>query len=477
MSTGVFGRMVYGLTAPWVRLAVRVFFRRVEIRGQERVPAEPVLVGANHPNMFLDPLLVGVALYPRQVHFLGKAPLFQIPVAGTLLRWLGVLPVYRRQDFPGKMDQNKAMFSACVQALHDGESIGIFPEGVSAAEPWLQSIKTGAARILLEAADSAPEGRAVYLLPVGLNYQHRTVFRSDVLILFGEPLDPRGYLESYRQDQREAVRQLTADLEESLQGLTRNLARVEDERVVERLEKLYRRNILPVGEDLEERFYLSRNIVDGFEFFRAQRPAEVAAVERKLESYFSGLEAFDLAGAHLSEEYSLGRILLFLVRLLPPLVLAAPPALYGTLQGFLPYNLTDPLARRGGPGPEELATRKVIGGALLFALFYGLQTLAVLAWLGPLWAVAYLGTLIPTGLLGVWWVERMRSLFRHGRTFLLFVRRRGFRERLARLRQELLRDLEALSEEYLRVRERAETAEDMEEGSSKVEDLEGGGSA
>lgn len=465
MATRLFESLFYRMLSPVVRLGVAVFFRRVEVRGRENVPSEPVIVGANHPNMFLDPLLMGAALYPRQVHFLAKAPLFRVPVAGTMLRWMGVLPVYRKQDFPEKMDQNQAMFEACVGALHRGESIGIFPEGVSAAEPWLQPLKTGAARILLDAASTAPGEVTPRLLPVGLNYQHRTVFRSDVLILFGAPLDPRPYLETYAKDQREAVRQLTAALEESLKGLTRNLGRVEDERVVEHLERLYRREILPVGEDLEERFYLSRSIVDGFEYFRTHRPQKVAEVERRLETYFFGLEAFDLAGAHLAEAetYSFGRVLLFLARLLPPLVLAAPLALYGTLMGFLPYNLTDPLARRGNPGPEELATRKVLWGALLFLAFYTLQTgLVFLGW-GPWVALAYLVSLIPCGLLGVWWIQRLQSLVRHGRTTWLFLWRKGFRERMARLRKELIQDLTGLSEEYLRLRENESPTEDREE--------------
>jgi 1-acyl-sn-glycerol-3-phosphate acyltransferase len=475
MSRGVLGHLVYRAVAPLARLAVRAFFRRVEVRGQECIPAGPVVVGANHPNMFLDPLLVGISLYPRQIHFLAKAPLFKIPVAGQLFHLLGVLPVFRKQDDPGKMDQNKGMFSACIEALHAGESIGIFPEGVSAAEPWLQPLKTGAARILLEAAVSAPRGQAMHLLPVGLNYAHRTVFRSDVLILFGPPLDPRDYLDTYQEDPRAAARSLTEDLDKALHTLTCNLARVEDERVIDRLERVYRSDILPVGEDLEERFYLSRNIVDGFEHFRSTSPEKVARVERQLEVYFFGLEAFDLAGAHLANPhgYSLWRVLLFLLRTLPLLVVAAPFALYGTLMGFVPYNLTDPLARRGAPGPEELATNKVLWGAVLFGLFYGLQTLLVLVSLGWPLALGYALTLIPCGLLGIWWIEKLRNLLRHGRTFWLFVRRRGFRERMARIRRELLRELEQLSEEYLRLREKESLAEGEEGDQEEVVAVEG----
>jgi 1-acyl-sn-glycerol-3-phosphate acyltransferase len=451
------GALLYKLATPIVVLVVRVFFRRVEVRGEDRVPSAPIVVGANHPNMLLDPLLVGVALRPRRLHFLAKAPLFKIPGVGWMFRLLGVLPVYRRQDSPGTMDQNDGMFSACVRALHQGRSIGIFPEGVSASEPWLQPIKTGAARILLEASEARPE-KPMFLQPVGLNYEDREVFRSDVLVLFGDPIDPRPYLARYAEDPREAVRDLTRDLEEALRAVTLNVARVEDDRVVTRLERVYQTELMPVGEDLERRFYLSRSIVDGYEHYKVHDPLRVQAVEEKLSRYFFALEALDLAGAHLRDDagYRPGNILLFLVRVVPPLLLAAPLALWGLLNNFLPYNLTDPLARRGDPGPEELATNKVVLGTTLFLLFYAAQALLVYSVTGFTGAAFYLLSLPPCGFVALWWVGRLKAFGKHWRTFVTFLSRSGLRQRMRRDREALLSELESLSEQYLRRRETGE---------------------
>lgn len=452
-------RMVYALASLPVRLAVKVFFRRVELAGEENLPAGPVVLAANHPNMLLDPLLVAVAVYPRKVNFLAKAPLFSIPIVGTVFRTLGVLPVYRKQDFPDQMGQNQSMFQACVDALHRGESIGIFPEGVSASDPRLQPLKTGAARILLEAAADAPPGREPALLPVGLNYGDRTVFRSDVLIVVGPPLDPAPYAGRWAEDPRGAARALTDALEESLEGVLRNLARVEDERVVARLERLYRTELIPVGDDLEERFWLSRSIVDGFEYFRRVEPEKVAAVEARLDQYFFGLDSFDLSGAQLRQGidgYTFGNVARFLLRVVPPLLVTAPLALHGFLGNFLPYNLTDPLARRGGVGPEELATNKVLWGTVLFALFYLLETAWVAHACGNLYALLHLVSLPGTGFVALWWLDQARYLARHARTAGIFVRRSGFRERMERMRQELLDDLQELADRYLHLREKGE---------------------
>ncbi len=63
-------------------LFLRIFFRRVEAAGLERVPAEgPLLVVLNHPNALIDPLFI-LGLAPRPVAFLAKAPLFRMPVLG-----------------------------------------------------------------------------------------------------------------------------------------------------------------------------------------------------------------------------------------------------------------------------------------------------------------------------------------------------------------------------------------------------------
>ena len=72
-----------------VRLALRIFYRRIVYVGLDRVPASaPVLFVLNHPNALVDPLFVLDAVR-RPVHFLAKAPLLGVPVFGRLLRALG----------------------------------------------------------------------------------------------------------------------------------------------------------------------------------------------------------------------------------------------------------------------------------------------------------------------------------------------------------------------------------------------------
>src|SRR5262249_7881938 len=115
--------------------------RGVETRHPERIPARgPVLLCINHPNNLIDSLLVG-SVVERKVHYLATAALFRRPLVARFLRRAGVIPVYRKQDDPGKMDQNTATFAACLETLSQGRLIAIYPEGTTHAEARVQRIK------------------------------------------------------------------------------------------------------------------------------------------------------------------------------------------------------------------------------------------------------------------------------------------------------------------------------------------------
>jgi 1-acyl-sn-glycerol-3-phosphate acyltransferase len=137
------------------RLAGRAvaIFHRFECQGGP-VPDGPVLITANHPNSLLDPLIVFRAS-GRVARPLAKAPLFEQAILGTVLRALGGLPVYRRQDDPAQMHRNDQTFSAAIGALHAGDAVQIFPEGRSHSEPSLVEMRTGAARIAIAAEEAA----------------------------------------------------------------------------------------------------------------------------------------------------------------------------------------------------------------------------------------------------------------------------------------------------------------------------------
>jgi 1-acyl-sn-glycerol-3-phosphate acyltransferase len=116
----------------------RVFFKaffRWHIYNVERVPLEGgVILASNHAS-YVDPPLIGTALW-RHVNFLAREDLFSIPVVGWLLRDWEVVPVDR--DGGGAVG-----LRAILDRLLTGRGIVLFPEGTRTRDGKLQPVRSG----------------------------------------------------------------------------------------------------------------------------------------------------------------------------------------------------------------------------------------------------------------------------------------------------------------------------------------------
>ena len=89
--------MLRTLLKPIARLVLRIFFRHIEIKGCERIATgRPLIFVANHPNVMLDVLLLGVFAPADTLRFIGKSTLFKNPLYAWFLIRLGVIPVIIR---------------------------------------------------------------------------------------------------------------------------------------------------------------------------------------------------------------------------------------------------------------------------------------------------------------------------------------------------------------------------------------------
>lgn len=279
---------------PSVARAAAFVYYRVRYTA-EQVPREgPLLLVANHPNSLLDPMLVAAAAR-RPVRFLAKSPLFGDPKIGWLVKASGAIPVYRRADDPSQMDRNVDMFRAVHAALAEGAAVGVFPEGLSHSEPALAPLKTGAARIALGA--HALTGRAFPIVPVGLVFRHKDVFRSEALVLTGRPvawddLAPRGL------EDGDAVRTLTDRIAEALRTVTVNLERWEDQPLVECAVRVWEaeRGTLPDRAERVARLDVTTRILA--EVRRSEDPA-AALLARDVEAHGRRLRRLGLRPADL----------------------------------------------------------------------------------------------------------------------------------------------------------------------------------
>ena len=200
--------MIQRFVVSLIRMVANTFFRRIDVVGLENIPADgPLIFAGNHPNALMDGWLLTAKCGRWPLHFLANAKLWEYRLMRPLLDVTGAVPVYRREEHDGKVDNQQA-FDKVYEILEAGKFMGIFPEGVSHTESQLIKLKTGTARIALAVAARGKTN--VKIVPCGLNYIHRHRFRSQVLIEFGEPISIGDkWARDYEKDNQATVLQLT----------------------------------------------------------------------------------------------------------------------------------------------------------------------------------------------------------------------------------------------------------------------------
>ena len=310
-----------------VRVLLAVFYRRIDVAGLEHVPARaPLIVAANHQNGLIDPMLLMAAL-PRPLRSLAKSGLFRHPIIAPFLRMARALPVHRRQDAGSDMAGNALTFRAVGEALARGEAILIFPEGVSQPEPTLMTLRTGAARLLLEAeAAGAPP---VTLLPVGLVLTEPGRFRAGrALILVGAAVPTADCVARHRSDPVAAVRTLTDRLAEALR---RQIVEAEDRetlRLMRLMERVWRQES-GTRTDPRSAAWL-QSTARAYRWLRRTAPAEVEDFRREVEEYGDELDRLGVTPETLGRAYAPSIVLRYAAREVLPVVLGLPLALLGT---------------------------------------------------------------------------------------------------------------------------------------------------
>ena len=405
------------------RVALRVFYR-LRVAGARVPRTGPVLLVANHPNSLLDPAAV-VAAAGRPVRFLAKAPLFSDAQVGWLVRGAGAIPVYRPADDPAQVERNRDTFSAVFEALRGGAAVGIFPEGISHSEPALVPIRTGAARIAL----GGGSGSAFPVVPVGLSLREKARFRSEALVLVGEPV-AWDDLAARGPDDKEAVRELTARIERALRGVTVNLRSWEDEPLLEYAQEIF---LAERGSEPgpEGRLRGRQEVAEGLARLRAAEEEEWAPLARQVREHARLLRAAGLRPAQLRQPDA-AEATRWTARTLLAFLLTAPLVVAGTVAFFVPYRLTGALERRARHTPDVAATFKLLVGSALHLAWALLLSLAAGLWLGVAAGILTLIVLPVLGLAALRLLEWLRDARGAVRRFVL--RRR---------RAELIRDLAA----------------------------------
>ncbi|MCE1204610.1 MAG: 1-acyl-sn-glycerol-3-phosphate acyltransferase [Holophagaceae bacterium] len=348
------------------RFLGRIWFRALRCEGPS-LPSGPCLILLNHPNGLLDPL-AAAALLDRRVGWLAKATLWKILPLRPFLAAFRAIPVTRPKDGGATRESILASFQKVHEVLARGGSVAMFPEGVSHTQPDLAPLKTGAARIAL----SSPV--PLSLVPAGLVYGDRGTFRHGALLRLGPPIpfaDLAGQGVTHG-----TVEELTIRIRAALQPLTLHEP---DARCLALAQEVAWLLAEAPGArvDLEALRLRVRALVPRL---GALSTEAFAALEARVHEVQAWLRAKGLRPDQVGHPYPAAEIRRWLpgaaLRLASAVLLLPPGLLF-----WPPYRLAGWLAGRFTDEGDQVATLKLLGGALLFPVWTTLlTTLAGCVW-------------------------------------------------------------------------------------------------
>lgn len=176
--------MIYSILKPLIRVALFFFCRKIYIQNKSLFNLKgPLLLTANHPNSFLDAIIIG-AFFKQPIHFLARGDAFNKPYHRFLLGLLNMIPIYRLSEGKENLVNNNYAFAASKKILENNRIVLIFIEGICLLTNQLQPFKKGAARIALDYQGKNP----LKVLPVGIAYDGFNAWGKTVQITLGNPI-------------------------------------------------------------------------------------------------------------------------------------------------------------------------------------------------------------------------------------------------------------------------------------------------
>ncbi len=193
---------MYKFTANLVKLILKFSGSKARVYDEQNLPKDGGFIIACTHTGYVDILNLGVAVLPREIHFMAKKQLFDIKGLGWLINHLNAFPVDR--DNPGP-----SVIKVPSQLLKEGKIVGIFPSGTRNSEG--SDLKQGAITIAqLSKTQIVP---AAY---VGARNAGDVFKRGKGYLIYGEPF----YVTGKGKEGRE---EFTHHLEHELTALTDEL--------------------------------------------------------------------------------------------------------------------------------------------------------------------------------------------------------------------------------------------------------------
>jgi 1-acyl-sn-glycerol-3-phosphate acyltransferase len=428
------GDWVYAFGRELLNQTCRLYYRRIEVEGRERIPATgPAILVANHPNSVADAFVLASQLTPRKINFIAKDTITRAPALGWMVRQFGLVGVARAMEYESRRElarqRNQAAIHTCIPRLLAGELLAIFGEGISTDARYLHVIRKGAMRFGYAAEKATDFRLGLQWIPVGFTYSAKQHFRSDVLIRVGHPFSLADLDPDPGAHEAIILQSGTQRLQRDLEALIVNIEKEELAALIDKLADLVANPASPLAAQVVRRQRTARAV----SYFNQTRPERLTHLAEALQRYERQLARAELSDDVVRQRHPLPVVWKNLGGLLRSSLLMVLN-LYGWANSFIPRwcaAFARPLARRPLTGGQMDVTKEALFASLAAwlgaAVAFPLQTYFVY-----LWAEANVGMRVAAGLAAVYALSLIPS-------WRLFVRRRDIlREQFANLRDALV---------------------------------------
>ena len=444
--------MLYTILKLLFRITFRFFFRKTFRLHPERFPETgPLIICANHPGAFLDPIVIA-ATSRRRIYFLAKAAVFKTAFAKWLLPKFNMIPIYRKQDDPSQMHKNDETFARCYEHLLAGDAILIFPEGISITERKLRELKTGAARIGLGTCAASDFKQEVKIVCVGINYDDPHLFRQDVLISYSEPIMVNEYKALYEKNSIEAAGVITTEIRKRLEDEVVHIEHEEADGITRQVEKLYRAEI--VGDKIQtaelklRELEMIRNISTAVKHFLHTDRSKVNDVVNKIRSYFWKLEELGFSDRLMRTGKKEGNRYLYWLGEMALIIFGFPFFMYGVTINYLPFMLASFLSRKLVKQREYFGAIGAAAGMFLFLIWYSALTVVLVKQDFSWWInLLVIASWIPTGLWCWYYSRSIHYISNRWKYIRVFRSRKELMKDILDQRKEIISEFERIAED------------------------------
>ena len=373
----------------------RFFYRRQRVINEHRDRFGSTIYVSNHPNSFMDPLLIGAKNRPV-VNFMTRSDVFKWWLKPVL--WAAhMLPIYRQHDGEDTKAKNHDSFKDVNRALRRRSNILIFGEGFTDDTPirGLKPVKKGAIRMGFHAAEAMNWEHKVYICAMGVNYTDRNTIGSDFVLVNGDKICLNDLREAYQQAPGKVINELTKRVEREMQEC---VIYVKDRHwygLLEGIMKITRKGYNHECHDdeipLEDRFRYSQKLAHWVNEHSAEDET-LNQLKKDIEAYYSLLKRMKIEDRFVVDTIEQKPI--NGTKELAWLIMMWPLALFGVIHAYLPYRLAKFVT-------EKAFRRKVFWGSVkmmlgkLFGAMYAIPLVCVVThYFLPFWWLGFIYFLI-----------------------------------------------------------------------------------